>query len=186
VGEARWFYRGEEEFHAIYAKLKWTPCPRCKVIGTLILHGFLRGFDELNRQRKAVRARRVFCSNRNARGGCGKTFSVWIADKVERVSLTAGCLWKFLKLIADGISKLKAIRALDCQLSDRSLYRIWNRFDLGQSKLRAALAPRCRPPELASDRPAAQVIAHLQAAFPERSSSCPITDFQQATRTFFL
>jgi hypothetical protein len=186
VGEARWFYRGAEEFRAVCEKLKLTPCPRCKVVGTLILHGFLRGHDELNRQGKAVRARRVFCSNRNRRDGCGKTFSVWIADKIRRLSLTAGCLWKFLKQVAGGGSKLQAIRSLDCQLCDRTLYRIWKRFDLGQSKIRAALAPRCRPPELASERPAAQVITHLQAAFPERSSSCPIADFQQATRTFFL
>ena len=33
-------------------------------------------------QEKTVRARRIFCSNRNnRRKGCGRTFSVWVADK---------------------------------------------------------------------------------------------------------
>ena len=71
-------------------RLKQTPCPHCKVVGTLIRHGFLYGFDESNPQRKTVRARRIFCSNRHARRGCGRTFSVWFADKIRRLSLTTG------------------------------------------------------------------------------------------------
>jgi len=184
VSDERWFYRGEEEFLRMYEQLKLTRCPHCRVIGTLILHGFLRGYDENDQGRKSVRARRVFCSNRKARGGCGRTFSVWIADKIRRLSLSAGSLWKFLKLVAAGGVKLQAIRALGSRLSDSALYRIWKRFDQGQSKIRTALAQRCRAPELTSERPAAQVIAHLVAAFP--ATSCPITAFQQTMRTFFL
>jgi hypothetical protein len=182
VSDGRWFYRSKEEFLAICEKLKLTRCPHCRVIGTLILHGFLRGYDEDDPWRQAVRARRIFCSNRKARDGCGRTFSVWLADKIRRSSLSAGRLWKFLKLVvASGM--LRAIRALGSPLSDRTLQRTWKRFDLAQSKIRTALAQRCRAPDLASDQPAAQVIAHLEAAFPE--ASCPISAFQQTMRTFF-
>ena len=88
MGEQRWFYRSDEEWTAIAERLKQTPCPHCKVVGTLIRHGCLYGFDESSPQRKTVRARRIFCSNRNARPGCGRTFSVWLADKIRRLSLT--------------------------------------------------------------------------------------------------
>jgi hypothetical protein len=186
VGEERWFYRSVEEWNAIAERLKQTPCPHCKIVGTLIRHGFLYGFDDSSPQRRTLRARRIFCSNRQARRGCGRTFSIWIADKIRRLSLTTSGLWRFLQRAA-AVGILAAIRAVDCPLSDRTWQRIWKRFDLGQSKIRTALAGRCPPPELPAEpaqRPAAQVLAHLQAAFPD--ALCPIAAFQHTLRTFFV
>ena len=185
MGEERWFYRNAAEWLPIAERLKQTPCPHCKVVGALIQHGFLYGFDESN-PRPAVRARRIFCSNRNARRGCGRTFSVWIADKIRRLSLTTGALWRFLQQAATG-SIVAAIRAADRHLSDRTWQRIWQRFHQGQSKIRTALFGRCPPPELPArpaHRPVAQVLAHLQAAFPD--AHCPIATFQQTMQTFFV
>jgi hypothetical protein len=187
VAEQRWFYRSAEEWNAIAERLKQTPCPHCKVVGTLIRHGLLYGFDDTSPRRRTLRARRIFCSNRHARHGCGRTFSVWLADKIRRLSLTTGALWRFLQRAVTG-SILAAIRAADCHLSDRTLQRIWKRFDWGQSKIRTALSECCPPPELPAatppHRPAAQVLAHLEAAFPD--APCPITAFQHSLRTFFV
>jgi hypothetical protein len=189
VGEQHWFCRSAEEWSAMAERLKQTPCPHCQVVGTLIRHGFLRGYDQSTR-RQSVRARRIFCSNRHARRGCGRTFSVWCANKIRRLSLNTGCLWRFLQH-AVATSIVAAIRATAGHLSDRSWQRLWRRFNLGQSKIRTALAARCPPPELpaplpakASRRPAAQVLAHLQAAFPH--ADCPIAAFQHTLRTFFV
>jgi hypothetical protein len=189
VGDERWFFRGDDERPAIAEQMKQTPCPHCKVVGALIWHGFLYGFDE-SRGQITERARRIFCSNRNARPGCGRTFSVWFADKIRRLSLTAGALWRFLQgVLADGI--VAAIRALKSPLSDRTMQRIWKRFDRAQSKIRTALLGRCPPPESLPRPPtnpkyqaAAQVLAHLQAAFPD--ANCPIAEFQRTMRTFLI
>jgi hypothetical protein len=187
VADQRWFYRCEDEWVAIAERLKQTACPHCKTVGTLVRHGFLRGFDESNPQQKVVRARRIFCSNRHRRRGCGRTFSVWIADKIRRLSLTTRTLWTFLQHAIAG-SIAAAIRATNCPRSDRTFQRIWTRFDRGQSAIRTALLGRGPPPELpaaSSRRPAAaQVLAHLQATFPH--ADCPIAAFQQAMRSFFL
>jgi hypothetical protein len=184
------FYSSDEEWHAIVEQLKLTPCPHCKVVGTLNCHGCLYGFDEYNRKPNALRARRVFCSDRNLRPGCGRTFSVWCADKIRRLSLTAGFLWKFLTCAA-ATSVLAAWRTLPRFLSDRTLQHIWTRFHRGQSKIRTALSALCRPPALPatpaakpSHQAAAQVLAHLQAAFPD--APCPITAFQHSLHTFFI
>lgn len=184
MGEQCWFYRSDADWHTLVERLKQTPCPHCQVVGTLIRHGSLRGYDDSSPQRRTIRARRIFCSNRNARHGCGRTFSVWLADKIRRFSLTTGCLWRFLqRAVADGICA--ASRAVACHLSDRTLQRLWQRFHRGQSKLRTALTGRCPPPALpAGQRPAAQVLAHLHAAFPD--ALCPIAAFQHALRTFFV
>jgi hypothetical protein len=188
-GEVLWFYRSAEDRSAIAERLKQTPCPHCKVVGMLIRHGSLRGYDQ-STQRQTVRARRVFCSNRQARRGCGRTFSVWGADKIRRLSLTTGCLWRFLQCAVAG-SIRAASRAVAGHLSDRTWQRLWQRFGLGQSKIRTALSGRCPPPELPTPlpakparRPAAHVLAHLQAAFPD--ADCPIAAFQHTLRTFFV
>jgi len=185
VGEPRWFFRSAEEWNAIAQRLKQTPCPHCHAVGTLIQHGFLRGFDESSKQ-ATVRARRIYCSNRNARRGCGRTFSIWRADKIRRLSLTTHGLWRFLQHAVAG-SLAAALRASDCPRSDRTWLRLWKRFHHAQCHIRTALLRLCPPPEISAPlprRPAAQVLAHLQAAFP--NAPCPVAAFQQATRTFFL
>ena len=184
MGAQPWFYRNLEEWITIAEQLKLTPCPHCHVVGALIRHGFLYGFDDTSPQRKTLRARRIFCSNRKARPGCGRTFSVWAADKIRRLGLTSAALWRFLqRAVADGIRA--ASRSLDCHLSDRTLLRIWQRFQHGQSSIRTALFGRCPPPQLpTAHRPAAQVLAHLQAAFPD--APCPVATFQHTLRTFFV
>lgn len=167
-------------------RLKWTPCPHCHAVGALIRHGYLRGYDESSPRLKVVRARRIFCSNRSRRPGCGRTFSVWIATKIRRLGLTTSALWRFLRRAVAG-SIAAAIRAAQCHLSDRTLQRIWRRFNQGQSKIRTALLGRCLAPlplEPSRRPAAAQVLAHLQAAFPD--AECPITAFQHTLRTFFV
>lgn len=183
MGEERWFYRSDDEWVAIAERLKQTACPHCKRVGMLIRHGFLYGFDDSSPPRRTLRARRVFCSNREARPGCGRTFSVWLADKIRRLSLSTGGLWQFLqRAAAAGIRA--ALRAAD-HLSDRTWYRVWKRCNLGQSKVRTALSGLCPPPTLpAEHRPAAHTLAHLHAAFP--NADCPITTFQHSMRTFFM
>ena len=81
----RWFYRNEEEWIAIAERIKLMACLHCKVVGMLIRHGGLQGVDESTGQ-IVLSARRVFCSNRNARTGCGRTFSVWPTDRIRRLN----------------------------------------------------------------------------------------------------
>jgi hypothetical protein len=178
------FYRNDAEWNAIVERLKQMPCPHCKTVGTLICHGSLYGFDDRSPRHKTVRAHRIFCSNRNARRGCGRTFSVWHAHKIRRLSLTAATLWTFLQHAVTG-TLAAAIRATKCHLGDRTMQRIWKRFNRNQSPIRTALLRRCRPPDIPdSHRPAAHVLAHLQAAFPH--ADCPIAVFQITIRTFFI
>jgi len=179
------FYRSKEEFRKIHENLKQTACPHCNKVGTLILYGILCGYDEDHHQRKSIRARRIFCNNRKVRkNGCGKTYSIWAADKIRRMSLTAVSLWKFVTRVVAGGSKLQAMRKLNCTLSDSAPYRIWKRFERAQSKIRTALANLCPAPQVESEQPTAQVVAHLQTAFP--SEGCPVVALQVASQDFFL
>ena len=187
MGDERWFYRDEQEWAAFAERIKLTACPHCTKVGALIRHGSLTGFDDSTPPRKTLRARRIFCSNRHRRPGCGRTVSVWLADKIRRLSLGTRRLWAFLQHAAKG-TLVEAMRAAGSSLSGRTWQRLWKRFDRGQSAIRTALLGRGPPPELSvadARRPeAAQVLAHLRATFPD--AACPIAAFQMAMRFFFV
>lgn len=177
--------RSQEDVEAVLAKLKTTACPHCKQVGSLIRHGFLRGYAQEQLRGKTVRARRVFCNNRNRSSGCGRTFSVWAADKIKRLLLTADCLWEFLSQAALTGNIRQAFQSLQSRLSDSAAYRIWKRFDQAQTAIRTALRALCQPPEIASGQPAQLTLAHLQAAFSQHPLG-PIAAFQVTLQTFFV
>jgi hypothetical protein len=180
----RRFCGSPEELEAVYAQLKTTACPHCGSVGTLIRHGFLRGYDQHHPRQKAVRAWRIYCNNRKRASGCGRTFSVWPADKIQRLFLTAAGLWTFLKQAARSGNKLQALRSLNSGLSDSAPYRIWKRFREAQSAIRTALGRLVGPPPIASGQPADQTLAHLEAAFGDHD--CPVAAFQVALQTSFV
>ena len=184
VSEGRWFSGDEEGFLAIYEKLKVTACPHCKATGLLVLHGFLRGYDESSPREKTIRARRIFCSNRNNRQGCGRTFSVWLADKIRTAEPLGRRSVDVSPIRCRGRHqrghpprRLPPERPADATHLETIRPR--------PKPDRSALWPLCQPPEL-PDRsprsPAAEVLAHLQAAFP--NADCPIAAFQHALRRF--
>ncbi len=175
----------KKEADDLLAKLKITPCPHCKKLGSLIKHGFLRGYDRNHRLNKTVRAARVFCSNRHRATGCGRTFSVWVADRIRHLYLSADSLWQFLTGAVSSGNKLQAFRNLNSGLSDSTPYHIWRRFLKAQVAIRTALAALCEPPQVESGCPAELTLAHLQMVFKEHPLS-PIAAFGAALQTFFI
>jgi hypothetical protein len=176
----------QQECDVLFSKLKLTPCPHCKTVGNLVKHGFLRGYDAQHLNDKTVRASRVFCSNRRANDcGCGRTFSVWIADKIKNLSLSSQQLWTFLTGTLSSGNKLDAFRKLDCKLGLLATYRIWRRFTNAQAAIRTTLMGLCEPPRITSECPAQLTLAHLQKAFKEHPLS-PIAAYQATLKTFFM
>ena len=180
----------EKDVDDLLAKLKITPCPHCKYVGALIKYGFLRGYDQQHQLDRTIRAARVFCSNRHRAAGCGRTFSVWIANKIKHLFLSADSLWQFLKGVVSSGNKLQAFRQLNSGLSDSAAYHIWRRFLNAQVSIRTALSALCEPPQMesgcsVSDCPGKLTLAHLQKAFNEHPLS-PIAAFGAALQTFFI
>jgi hypothetical protein len=183
----------QNEWDDLFARLKITACPHCKRVGTLIRHGVLRGYEEGNVRHTTVRAQRVFCSNRNRADGCGRTFSVWMADKVKRLFLNADSLWLFLKQAADTNNKINAFRKTGSSMSDSAPYRIWKRFLKAQTAIRTALSALCPPTKTTSEDaaqhasalPTQSTIDHLKDAFKGNALN-PVAAFQAALQTFFI
>ncbi len=166
----------EEQFNDFYTRLKLHRCPHCNFSSFLILHGFLYGFCEhsgLTRKR----GRRVFCSNRNKKTGCGKTFSILKSDIIKKYIISAITIWKFLSKIKDGKSLADAFRQSGSRLEESSAYRIFNKFKFNQSRIRTELTKAKDPPQIShSKNPVIQTIHHLASVFKKKP--CPVAQFQ--------
>jgi hypothetical protein len=108
-------------------------CPFCSMIGCLNLHGFLYGYDDKQR------GHRIFCSNRNRRKGCGRTFSILLAWFLKHFRLTACELWTFISGIIDGLAKLKAWSRTEHDTSQSFLYNISRRLKTNEPYIKTKL-----------------------------------------------
>ncbi len=165
------------------SRLKLDPCPHCGAIGFLICHGYLRGYGETN-DCDTIRGRRFFCSNRDRRKGCGKTFSLLFAHLLRGFSVSATTLWGFIKGVAKGLSRKAAWEGLRGGFSLETAYRLWRRTRHSQIPIRMRLSREKPPPATDSSEPLFEVIAHLETVFP--TASCPITAFQEHFQRGFL
>lgn len=126
------FCKTSSQFNKIHKNLKQIRCPHCKISNNLILHGYLYGYSDVNVNRRVVRGRRIFCSNRNNRDGCGKTISVVFAHLIKKFIITTKNLWNYLNNIYNGKNKFQAFRVLRISYSTSTIYRLYKRFYLRQ------------------------------------------------------
>jgi hypothetical protein len=153
------------ELEKVCEQAKQWACPHCGALGTLNWHGLLFGSSDSGKQRDEVRGRRLFCSNRWNRGGCGHSFSVLLSSHLRRAFLRAGALWEFyLQVIVYG-NVHAAFATGGFPLSLQSAYRWWQRLRTGQHRLRELL---CRVHDPPTDAPVgvfAALLSHVQKAF---------------------
>lgn len=169
----------ETEFESFVFALKSTPCPGCRKIGTLNRHGFLRRATP-KKQSDTIKARRIFCSNRFNRNGCGKTFSVYLSMCFKSLQITAKSAWLFLLSILEGMSIEKAYYSHEpclC-LSLSAFFRFWIRFKNSQDSLRTALILTGINASRSFSDPVRETIYHFSLIFfhPEKT---PIELFQE-------
>jgi hypothetical protein len=171
-------YSFRAEFHGTPRaafSLKQLSCPHCEQSETLNRHSILYGNDPSDCAQGRERGQRVFCSNRGRRGGCGKTFSVFLADTLPRHTLTATLLWKWLIHKLAGLSAKAAVE---------TVYQVGRKLRLRLDRLRTLLCRKHAPPSSAQADPVLQSVEHLQSAFPRHE--CPPAAFQLGFQLPFL
>jgi hypothetical protein len=178
------FYETEEQFNSFHMRLKLYPCPHCKFAGFLILHGFLYGYSEQSALIRIQRGHRIFCSNRNQKPGCGKTFSLLNSAFIQNFMLSAKSVWAFLEKIKDGRTPAEAGRQSG-SITESSVYRLLKRVKRSQSGIRTWLTRIKNPPPIChTAHSLTQTLLHLVTIFT--TSACPIADFQYHFQSSFF
>jgi hypothetical protein len=144
----------------------------------------LRGNDPAQVNGQTVRGQRVFCSNRGRRGGCGKTFSLVLAEVLPRHTFTASLLWQWLIELLAGRSLKAAVEKLRLPFALETVYRLRRRLRGHLHALRTRLCREQKPAASSHADPLLQTVKHLQAVFAH--SVCPPADFQRHFQCPFL
>lgn len=138
-------------------------------------HGLLRGYAEHGSER-VVRGRRLLCSRRFRRSGCGRTFAVLLATVLAGFTVRTGTISRFLEAVVGGLCRKAAWEQASSGLTLRTGYRLWARLLAMQSHIRTALCSLAPPPVLADPRPVAQLLAHLRQVLG--TTACLCASFQ--------
>lgn len=164
--------------------LKQQRCPHCGCTETLNRHSKLYGNDPAQSNGQALRGQRVFCSNRGQRGGCGRTFSLFVAQVLPRHSVTTLWLWPLLSRLLGGWSIKASVEALAPPFKLETLYHLLQRLRARLPDLRCRLWPEQQAPPSSRSDPLLQTIEHLQSVFAE--AACALSAFQLRFQEPFL
>lgn len=148
-------------------------------------HSILYGNDPAKSDGSSLsRGQRVFCSDRGCRGGCGKTFSIFLADVLPRHTASASALSRLLiELLASACVKT-AVQNLRLPFPLETIYHLLQRLRHRLPEIRSELFRRQKEPPSSQSDPLRHSIEHLQAVFP--ASLCPVGDFQLSFQRPFL
>lgn len=156
---------------------KQLRCPFCGAAETLNYHSKLFGNDpESTQGGQAQRGQRVWCSNRGQRGGCGRSFSVFLADVLPGHTVRGAALWSLLARLLEGSSIKAAFEALGLPFALETLYHLLQRLRGHLAQLRSALCREQKPTASSQTDPLLQSIQHLRCLFA--GSGCPVAEFQ--------
>jgi hypothetical protein len=175
--------RDRNALDEVVVAAKLAACPHCRRTGTLVGHGLLTGYAERGSDRE-VRGRRLLCSARVRRKGCGRTLSVLLATVIAGFSARAPTLSGLLDAVVGGMNRKRAWQGLQEAagggrgFSLRSGYRLWSRLCAAQSGMRTALCGAAPPPVTTDARPIAQMLSHLRLVVG--SSGCVLAAYQLA------
>jgi hypothetical protein len=177
------FVSEERELAAVLATIKLVACPHCRQTGFLIGHGFLRGYSERG-SGIMVRGRRLFCSNRGLRTGCGRTFSVKLSTVLAGFLVRTLTLWRFASAVVAGLTRRAGwLLVADGALSLSSGCRLWRRVTAAQTALRARLWREAPAPASVAQEPLAQLLAHLGVVVAADCTT-PATDHPDPFATY--
>jgi len=171
------FVAGLKELGEQMRLLKQLCCPFCGAAETLNCHSKLYGNDPASTAGGQIqRGQRVWCCPRGQRGGCGKSFPMFLAEVLPRHTVPASALWSLLERLRLGGSIQAALQALGLPFALESFYHLLQRMRHRLAGVRAALCRQRQPSQSSQSDPLLQTAEHLQSLFPK--SPCPLGDFQ--------
>jgi hypothetical protein len=164
--------------------LKQSPCPHCGCLGNLNRHSRSLGNDPLRASGQSFRGQRVYCSNRGQRGGCGRTFSLVLADILPRHTMSASLLWRWLVEMLAGLSIKAAVEKMRLPFALETVYRLGRGLRQCLAWVRTRLCREQSPPASGQSDPLLQTVEHLRRVFSD--GDCPPADFQLHFQCPFL
>ncbi len=125
---------------------------------------------------RRVRGQRIFCCNRGQRGGCGRTFSLYLAEVLPRHTVSASMLWQVLCNLRADSSVKAGVESLRPHFALETLYHLLGRFRLRLPELVSQLNNQSPESKVNLFDPLLRGAEDFQSAFAQEES--PLAQFQ--------
>lgn len=126
----------------------------------------------------------MFCSDRGQRGGCGRTFPLFLASVLPRHTFTAELLWALLLKLLGGATIKAAAEILALPFSLEAVYGIIRRCRHRLEVVRSLVGREHRVRASQQSDPFFQTLEHLRQIFPQATDA--LTVYQRHFQRPFL
>jgi hypothetical protein len=130
------YYPSLEAIHQQTMQLQSEQCKHCGQTLQLVSHGFVRKKQALGQEPQAV-GKRVFCSNRHHRTGCGRTMQLVLDSSLRYMHYAGHAVVVFVLLLLTGASITRAYTQATRAQTPRHAYRWLQRLHAQMSVYRS-------------------------------------------------
>lgn len=131
------YYSNLDAIHQQTQQLELEQCQHCQQTHQLVSHGFIRK-KQVGGDPHPV-GKRVFCSNRHSRTGCGRTMQLYLDSTLRHMHHAGSALAAFVLSLLAGISIAHAYLQATGTDNPRHAYRWLHRLDAQISSYRSLL-----------------------------------------------
>jgi hypothetical protein len=96
-------------------------CKHCHSVGQFVSHGFC--YRQQSSQEQIIKGKRILCSSRGHRDGCGRTFQLYLSSHLPRLHYACDTLLLFILALLDQRSIAYAYCHATLQSDSRNAYR---------------------------------------------------------------
>jgi hypothetical protein len=160
-------------------------CSHCLKSDQFVSHGIIYKQHSISYSEKV--GKRIFCSNRYGRNGCGKTFQLYIASKIPHLRYGAAELFVFIASLLANLTITESYQKATEQFETRNAWRWINRLMFTLTDYRSYLKVRGNPP-WAPLGACSHRLRHLLPTLSRlaKMAGCPCQSYQQQRqRPFF-
>ena len=183
------FFQSISVLHQYTLSLRWNQqhlcCPHCKKHDQWVSHGF--AYKQISIDQSVPVGKRILCSNRFGRSGCGRTHRLYCADRAPFIHYSLSvCIAFLLALLIDKRHTVdSAYRQATGAADARNAWRWLNKLDFNLASFRPFQLPRRKLIEnahCATLSPLLNTLKNLLTLFASSSAEA----FQLNTQTAFL
>jgi len=139
------FYPDFESINAFTLSLDFhrneLECTHCSKHDQFVSHGFI--YKQRSRSFAEKVGKRIFCSNRYGRMGCGRTFQLYVANEIPHFRYGAAHLFIFITALIANQTISEAYLSATGQSEFRNAWRWLSRLMLKLFEYRSFLKVRC-------------------------------------------
>lgn len=161
-------------------------CQHCATNNQFVSHGFV--YKQCSQTHKEAVGKRIFCSNRHGRSGCGRTARLYLATEIPSLQYATAELFIFLSSLLAHFTVKAAYQKATQQSETRNAWRWLNKLMEKLTDYRCLL--QARREEMSTQFTTRVKRLHILLPTLHRlvatAIDCPCADYQTRTQSKFI